>query len=208
MRTKLYLGVIGLLLICTTNKSYCQDALSAKDDKYSMFYQTWDSVIHEVSSLKKNKYFSPFGGDYMVIDGEKISKLDIKAFQNEKAYYANTFGKTDKKIHGISASIFAERLIKGKINMYYNIAAVTTQGGSRGDYYFQVGDNEGLMPLRSYQLKTYVADCKQCKVLMNEAEAEYNSLSSSRQMSADNYLSSEKKLVKALIAVINQYNSH
>ena len=200
--------MLGLLLTGAVNKSYCQDALSARDTKHDLFYQTWDSVIHEVSSLKKNKYFSPFGGDYMIIDGQKISKLDIRAFQNEKAYYANTFGKTEKKFHGISAAIFAERQIKGKINIYYNISAVTVEGGSRGDYYFQVGDNEGLMPLRSYQLKTYVADCKRCKVSMNEAEAEYNSLSKSRQMSADNYLSSEKKLVKALIAVIIEYNSH
>src|SRR4051812_7631593 len=71
---------------------------TARETKYENFYKTMDGKIVQAGSLAKYQYFTPFGGDYIVVDGRKVSKFDIKAFQNKSGYYANVADQwVDKK---------------------------------------------------------------------------------------------------------------
>jgi hypothetical protein len=181
------------------------NALASREDKYEAFYETWDGKIYEVNSVSKNQYFTPWGGDNMVLDGEKINKAQIKAFQNKKGYYFNTFGPSNKEMNNISQSIFAERIIKGKLNLYYNIEP--SSEGTKVDYFFQKKDDGTLTRLRTYELKKVIKDNKQCKSLMEDAESEYENLPTWRKKSANRYMGTEKKLTKLLVDVIIEYNN-
>lgn len=181
------------------------DALASREEKYDAFYETWEGKIHEVSSVSKNQYFTPWGGDNMVLDGEKINKTQIKAFQNKKGYYFNTFGPSNKEMNNISQSIFAERIIKGRLNLYYNTES--SSEGTKVDYFFQKKGDGTLTRLRTYELKKIIMDCKQCKSLIEDAESEYENLPSWRKKSADRYMGTEKKLTKLLVDVISAYNT-
>ena len=89
------------------------------------------------------------------------------------------------------------------------IYGISKQAGERWcDYFFQKSDDGSVTPLRTFTLKDAVADCMQCKTLLENAVTIYEDLPKWRKNFADGYIASEKKLVNSLIGVINEYNKH
>lgn len=211
------------------------DKLTARDSGNDKFYQTWDGKIHPVKSITTNymskyietdmntvsdKQLNALGlNRYMKFDDEAVNYDNIKAYQDGKGYYVNRWGNvptisdvtTLKKIRAYqtaSPMFFAERLIRGKINIYFAVTYRDQQTGSRSDYFFQKGNEDAVVPLRSFTLKEAVTDCKECKTLLDDAVAVYDDLPKWRRKASDSYIASEKKLVNSLLAVINEYNKH
>lgn len=190
------------------------DKLTARDNEPSKFYQTWDGKIHQVNSVKPSSMYK-----WIMFDEDKVDYDDIKAYQDGKGYYVSRWGNVSKnpdavsvkKIRGyqsMSPMFFAERLIKGKLNLYFAVTYRDPQTGSRSDYFFQKGNEDAVTPLRPFTLKDAAGDCKECKALLDDAVAVYDDLPKWRQKASDAYIASEKKLVNSLVAVINEYNKH
>lgn len=212
---KYIIPVIAVALLLSSCGPKIGDKLTARDNELNKFYQTWDGKIHQVNSVRPSSMYR-----WIMFDDDKVNYDDIKSYQDNKGYYVNRWGiipenaeKTDavKKIRGyqsMSPMFFAERLIKGKLNVYFAITYRDPQTGSRGDYFFQKGSENAITPLRTFTLKSVVADCKDCKTLFDDAVAIYDDLPKWRKNASDGYIASEKKLVSSLIGIINEYNKH
>ncbi len=188
--------------------------LSAKESESAKFYQTWDGKIHQSNSVKTGMY------KWIFFDDQKVLYDDIKAYQDNKGYYINRWGPVSeitektaaiKKVRAaqsMSPMFFAERLVKGKINIYFAITYWDKEAGSRGDYFFQKNNADAVFPLRTFTLKDAIGDCTNCKSLLEDAISTYENLPKWRRRAADAYIASEKKLVNSLVAVISEYNTH
>jgi hypothetical protein len=197
MMQKIMYYIVFILLLSSCG-SKIGSVTKAKDSRLEKFYETYDGKIHNVNTLSKNQYFASYGHRYMVFDGKKVHKDSVRAFQSKKGYFINAHYAADPAV----------RIIKGKLNVFSYSVYVRDYKGYRHDYLIKKDNVDSIFQLRGSVLNGFITDCKTCKTLLKYAIDEYESLPKWRQKAANRYIGSEKKLVKLLVDVVNEYNSH
>lgn len=93
---------------------YALNARSQTDESRNFIYLNSDSVIH----ADRIRLRPDFGGSLVLrADSRRVPLEQVKFFNNEDGFFANT-RKTDL----FAGNSFSERIVKGKINLYQEVA--------------------------------------------------------------------------------------
>lgn len=93
---------------------YALNARSQTDESRNFIYLNSDSVIH----ADRIRLRSDFAGSWVLrADSRRVPLEQVKFFNNEDGFFANT-----RKTNIFSVNSFSERIVKGKINLYQEVA--------------------------------------------------------------------------------------
>ncbi len=150
---KFYLLLV-VFLVLNINSSAQQ-----ADDNKDYIYTTRNELIY----ANKVKHKTPFlASNYFLVDSVKYKQVNIKFYNNTDGFFANI-----SKYEGLGPSGFAERVSKGKINLYnkqvsmYNPGHMGPHGMMMGGGYTQNTlqyYNKGFGSLKKAKYKNLVED--------------------------------------------------
>lgn len=147
--------LLHILVIVLTGNLFSQEVDETKDYIYTKF--------DEIKYANKVTYKKPFlGSGHFLVDSIKYKMNDVKFYKNMTGFHANTFFYP-----GLSGGGFAERVSKGKINLFnkevsgYNPGHMGPNGMMMGggfyggtiQYY-----NKGFGPLKKAKYRYLVND--------------------------------------------------
>jgi len=93
---------------------YALNARSQTDESRNFIYLNSDSVIH----ADRIRLRPDFGGSLVLrADSRRVPLEQVKFFNNEDGFFANT-----RKTNLFAGNSFSERIVKGKINLYQEVA--------------------------------------------------------------------------------------
>lgn len=93
---------------------YALNARSQTDESRNFIYLNSDSVIH----ADRIRLRTDFGGSLVLrADSRRVPLEQVKFFNNEDGFFANT-----RKTNLFAGNSFSERIVKGKINLYQEVA--------------------------------------------------------------------------------------